>query len=161
MCLYECNISHRLQTTFVNLASYNVNVFALIVALLGAGGCWGGWRQRRTSVVVQQSHDRGEDGHRKHHRGLCWGRQWQFVALVQSCVGNFWGERMVKRSDESGREDGDEVEVLHSDPAATIKIGGVRCLHSSLCKEPPAGAVFFFCIFLSLLLSHFVFSFIF
>lgn len=46
--------------------------------------------------------------------------------------------------------------MLHSDPAATIKIGGVRCLHSSLCKEPPAGAVFFF-IFLSLLLSDFFF----
>lgn len=25
--------------------------------------------------------------------------------------------------------------VVHSDPAATIKIGGVRCLHSSLCKS--------------------------
>lgn len=25
--------------------------------------------------------------------------------------------------------------VVHSDPAATIKIEGVRCLHSSLCKS--------------------------
>lgn len=25
--------------------------------------------------------------------------------------------------------------VVHSDPAATIKIGGVRCLHSYLCKS--------------------------
>lgn len=48
------------------------------------------------------------------------------------------------------REEEEEVEVIHSDPAATIKIGGVRCLHSSLCKEPPAGAVFFFLLHLSL-----------
>lgn len=27
------------------------------------------------------------------------------------------------------------MKVIHSDPAATIKIGGVRCLHSSLCKS--------------------------
>lgn len=30
---------------------------------------------------------------------------------------------------------GGGVRVVHSDPAATIKIGGVRCLHSSLCKS--------------------------
>ena len=65
----------------------------------------------------------GGGGHDSAHSGLREGR------------GN--RERSWKCEQECLNVEGRDgrLRVVHSDPAATIKIGGVRCLHSSLCKS--------------------------
>lgn len=64
-------------------------------------------------------------------------------AATLCCTRSGWGKQVgVDRGHGSVSGSGLNVggiqgrsRVVHSDPAATIKIGGVRCLHSSLCKS--------------------------
>lgn len=164
LCLFVC-LSVQVQykppspDNSVNVRRYNVGVSALIVALP-----WR-WGQRQSNIAAEWSHERGGAALQLPSMdsirsvavwGVC-------VKLYISLVKRGWGRggwgggsgrrshsllyperpldgetghgRQSKRGRLNAEQWQERSRVVHSDPAATIKIGGVRCLHSSLCKS--------------------------